>query len=160
MQRRPWDIDTGKKDLVASNYIPSMIQAGTAIKTESDFVLNNSRCIAMATADEHGKVIPNGPGAHVMITEPNTLMRMSSNNFIASPKGKGTFEFQGQMHNGRSIKVGEGNTFVVVESTGGGKGLVSSRYRILSVDEKTGLFHVQRGCSTGTLKVRMAAIAA
>ncbi len=137
-----------------------MIEAGRSIKTETDFVSNCARCIALATADETGKVIPNGPGAHVMITEPNTLMKMSSNNFIASPKGKSSFELQGQSFHGRSIKVGEGNTFVVVESTGGGKGMVSSRYRILSVNEKTGLFHVQRGCANGTLKVRMAVIAA
>lgn len=159
VMRRPWDVDMGKKDLAASNYIPAMMQAGRAIKTEADFTSLRSQSLVLATADSTGKVIPNGPGAHVMITEPNTLIRMGGQSFIANPKGKSTIQHEGQSIAGRQKQIKEDVTFIVVESTGGGKGLVSSRYRLLSVDEKTGLFCVKRGCSNGTLNVRFATIA-
>lgn len=149
----------GKKDLAASNYIPSMIQAGQAIKSEADFLAHRTRSLVLATADDGGKVIPNGPGAHVMITEPNTIIRMGGQSFVATPKGKASIDYQGQSISGRQKQIKDDLTFVVVESTGGGKGLVSSRYRLLSVDEKTGLFKVKRGCSNGTLQVRFATIA-
>jgi len=159
VMRRPWDVDVGKKDAAASNYIPSMMLAGRALKTEDELSIHRAQCLVLATADENGRVIPNGAGAHIMITEPHTLIRMSSSSFVATSKGKSSFEYAGQSYQGRSEKVCDGSTFVVVESTGG-LGLVSSRYRLLSVDEKTGVFKVGRGCKSGTLHVRIATLAA
>jgi hypothetical protein len=156
---KPWDIDTGKQDLAASNYIPAMMMSGRSIKTEDEFVRCRGQCMVFATADATtGRVIANGPGAHVMITEPHSLFHMAKTTTISDKKGRGTISM-----NGQSIAVktqsSSANTVLVVESTGGGKGLVSSRYSVLNVDEKTGVFHVQRGCSPGTLKVRVATLA-
>jgi hypothetical protein len=158
VMRRPWDVDTTKNDQAASMYIPSMILAGRPIKTEKQVQENASRCLVFATADENGKVIVNGAkGAHVMITEPNTTMTMTKTNVVATPKGRDSFQHGGQSLQAK-VTTDTYTTVEVVESTGGGKGLVNSRYQILSVDEKTGVFHVKRGCSNGTLHVRIATL--
>jgi hypothetical protein len=85
------------------------------------------------------------------------VLRKASKSTVADKKGKET-----AFVNGRSIAVktksSSANTVVVVESTGGGKGLVSSRYSVLDVDDKTGVFLVQRGCSPGKLRVRVATL--
>lgn len=155
---KPWDLDTGKKDLEASNYIPAMMMSGRAIKTEEDFVSCRGQCLVFATADPiTGIVIKNGPGAHVMITEPHSLIHMASTTSVASKKGHDTLVVDGQSVAVKT-KTTSANTCLVVESTGGGKGLVCSRYRVLAVDEKTGVFWMQRGCSTGTLRVRVATL--
>ncbi len=158
VMKKPWDVDTGKKDLAASNYIPAMMAAGRPVKTEEDLIQHSAQCLVFAKADETGKVIKNGPGAHVMITEPNTLMRMHGTSSVVTAKGRDNIQYKGQNYTGR-VKSISNTSIVVVESTGGGKGLVDSRYTVLSVNETTGVFLMKRGCSQGTLSLRVATLA-
>lgn len=158
VQNKPWYQDTKSEDLGASNYIPAMLAAGRPIKTEEEFLRHRNQCLVLGKCDpETGVVIKNGPGAHVMITEPKTTILMRSTTVVAHKKGKDSIQWDG-MDVPVKTNTTEANTVIVVESTGGGKGLVSSRYSILDVNEKTGVFRVKRGCSNGTLYIRVATL--
>lgn len=138
---KAWDVDVTNKDVVATNWIPALISQRPKVKSVDDILKAPGKFYIMATADENGKVINNGAGAHVMITEPHSIMKVRS---VVTIMKKGVEHRVEQ----------ECYKIRVIESTGG-LGLTESFYKLVSVD-KNYVFTVARGCKSGTLKVRIA----